>query len=220
MEEGDKIKVLLLLIQNVDVFAWSPYEVPRVDLEFIMHKLNVDLSFPSKKQKPRRSGKEHVEAVRSEVRRLRDAGAIKEWLANTMVVKKKNGNWRVCVDFTDLNQACPKDLFSMPKIDQLVDATYGHPRMSFLDAFQGYHQIAPAPEEQEKTVFISPDANYHYIVMPFGLKNAGAIYQRMMTRMIRDKIGRTVEVYIDDMVVKSKQENRHVEDLQGTFEVL
>ena len=221
MEEGDKIKVLLLLIQNVDVFAWSPYEVPRVDLEFIMHKLNVDLSFLSKKQKPRRSGKEHVEAVILEVRRLRDAGAIKEaffpeWLANTVAVKKKNGNWRVCVDFTDLNQACPKDLFSMPKIDQLVDATYGHLRMSFLDAFQGYHQITPAPEEQEKTVFISLDANYHYIVMPFGLKNAGAIYQRM----IRDKIGRTVEVYIDDMVVKSEQENRHVEDLQGTFEVL
>ena len=108
MEEGDKIKVLLLLIQNVDVFAWSPYEVPRVDLEFIMHKLNVDLSFLSKKQKLRRSGKEHVEAVILEVRRLRDAGAIKvaffpEWLANTVAVKKKNGNWRVCVDFTDLN---------------------------------------------------------------------------------------------------------------------
>ena len=94
----------------------------------------------------------------------------------------------------------------MPKIDQLVDATYGHPRMSFLDAFQGYHQIALAPEDREKTTFISPDANYHYEVMPFGLKNAGATYQRMMTRMFQEKIGCTVEVYIDDMVVKSKQE--------------
>ena len=94
----------------------------------------------------------------------------------------------------------------MPKIDQLVDATYGHSRMSFLDAFQGYHQIALATKDQEKTTFISPNANYHYTVMPFGLKNAGATYQRIMTRMFWDKIGHTAEVYIDDMVVKSKQE--------------
>ena len=122
MKEGDKIKMLLFLIQNVDVFAWSPYEVPEVDPEFIIHKLNVDPSFLPKKQKPRRSTKEHVEAMRSEVRRLKEAGAIREafflkWLANTVVVKKKNGKWRVCVDFMDLNRACPKDPFPMPKID-------------------------------------------------------------------------------------------------------
>ena len=124
------------------------------------------------------------------------------------------------MDFTDLNRACPKDPFPMPKIDQLVDTTYGHPRMSFLDAFQGYHQIALAGEDQEKTTFISPNINYHYIMMPFGLKNVGAIYQWMMMRMFQDKIGHMVEVYIDDMVVKSKQEARHVEDLRGVFEVL
>ena len=108
----------------------------------------------------------------------------------------------------------------MPKIDQLVDATYGHPMMSFLDAFQGYHQIALTAEDQEKITLISPDTNYHYIVIPFGLKNAGAIYQRMMTRMFQDKIGWMVEVYIDDMVVKSKREAQHIEDLQRVFEVL
>ena len=108
----------------------------------------------------------------------------------------------------------------MPKIDQLVDATYGHPRMSFLDAFQGYHQIALVAKDQEKTAFISLDANYHYTVMPFGLKNAQATYQRMMTRMFRDKIRHTIKVYINDMVIKSKQEVRHVEDLQGVFEIL
>ena len=139
---------------------------------------------------------------------------------NTVGVKKKNGKFRVCVDFTDLNRACPKDPFPMPKINQLVDATYGHPRMSFLDAFQGYHQIALAPEDQGKTAFISPDANYHYTVMPFELKNAGATYQQMMTRMFQDKIRRTMKMYIDDMVVKSKQESQHIKDLQGTFEVL
>ena len=101
----------------------------------------------------------------------------------------------------------------MPMIDQLVDSTYRHPRMSFLDAFQRYHQIALAPKDREKTAFISPDVNYHYTMMPLGLKNARATYQRMMTRMFRDKIGRMVEVYIDNMVVKSKQEVWHIEDL-------
>ena len=107
MKEGDKIKMLLFLIQNVDVFAWSPYEVPRVDPEFIVHILNVDPSFPPKKQKPRRSAKEHVEAMRSKVWRLKEAEAIREaffpkWLVNTVVVKKNNGKWMVCVDFTNL----------------------------------------------------------------------------------------------------------------------
>ena len=140
MRDKDRVEMLLFLVRNMDVFAWNLYEVPRVDPEFIVHKLNVDPLFISKKQRPRRLAKEHVETVRQEVKRLKEAGAIKEiffpkWLANTVVVKKKNGKWRVCVDFTDLNQACPKDPFPMPKIDQLVDATYGHPRMSFLDAF-------------------------------------------------------------------------------------
>ena len=178
-----------------------------------------------KKQKPRRSAKEHVKPIRQEVKKLKEARAIKEvffpeWLANTVVVKKKNGKWRVCVDFTDLNRACPKDPFLMPKIDQLLDATYGQPKMSFLDAFQGYHQIALATEDQEKMVFISPYANFHYTVMLFGLKNAGATYQWMIMRMFRDKIGRMVEVYIDDMVVKRKWEVQHIDDLKEVFEVL
>ena len=93
-----------------------------------------------RKQPPRRLSKEHAEAMREEVTKLKQAGTIKEvfypeWLANTVVVKKKSGKWRMCVDFTDLNKAYPKDPFPMPKIDQLIDATIGYPRMSFLDAF-------------------------------------------------------------------------------------
>ena len=100
----------------MDVFAWSPYEMPGVDPEFIVHKLNVDPSFPPKKQKPRRSAREHIEAIRSEDQKLKEAEIIKEiyfleWLANTVVVKKKNDKWRVCVDFMNLNRACPKDPF-------------------------------------------------------------------------------------------------------------
>ena len=129
-----------------------------------------------------------------------------------VVVKKKSGKWRVCVEFTDLNKACPKDPFPMPKIDQLVDATVGHPRMSFLDAFQGYHQIPLALDDQEKTAFVTPVGNYHYKVMSFGLKNAGSTYQRMMTRMFESLLGKNIEIYVDDMVVKSKMVSEHLED--------
>ena len=105
-----------------------------------------------KKQPPQRPSKEHADAMREEVMKLKKVGVIKEvfypeWLANTVVVKKKSGKWRVCVDFTDLNKACSKDSFPMPRIDRLVDSTVGHPRMSFLDAFQGYHQIPLAVDD-------------------------------------------------------------------------
>ena len=126
----------------------------------------------------------------------------------------------MCVDFTDLNKACPKDLFPMPQIDQLVDATVSHPRMSFLDAFQGYHQIPLALDGQEKTVFVTPIRNYHYKVILFGLKNAGLTYQQMMTKMFEPQLGRSIEVYIDDMVAKSKVATEHVGDLTNIFEIL
>ena len=143
-----------------------------------------------------------------------------KWLANTVVVRKKNGKWRVCVDFTNLNKACPKDHFPMPWIDQLVDATVGHPRMNFLDTFQGYHQIPLALGDQEKTAFVTPTRNYHYKVMFFGLKNAGSIYQKMMTRMFELELGKNIEVYIDDMVVKIKVVSELVGDLKNIFEIL
>ena len=130
------------------------------------------------------------------------------------------GKWRVCVDFTDLNNACPKDSFPLPRIDRLVDATVGHPQMSFLDAFQGYHQIPLALEDQEKMAFMTPVGNYHYKVMPFRLKNVGSTYQRMMTRIFKPQLGKVIEIYIDDMVVKSKVASEHVEDLEVIFSIL
>ena len=101
----------------------------------------------------------------------------------------------------------------MPRIDQLVDATVGHLRMSFLDAFQGYHQIPLALDDQEKTAFVTPIGNYHYKVMPFDLKTTGSTYQWMMTKIFKPRLGRNIEVYIDDMVVKSKVVSEHVGDL-------
>ena len=142
----EKEELMGFLRKNIDVFAWDTYDTLGIDSNFICHHLNVNPSATPKKQPPQCPSKEHAEAVRDEVRKLKEAGAIKEvfyleWLANTVVVKKKSGKWRVCVDFTDLNKACPKDPFPMPRIDRLVDATVGHSRMSFLDAFQGYYQI-------------------------------------------------------------------------------
>ena len=124
------------------------------------------------------------------------------------------------MDFTNLNKACPKDPFPMPRIDQLVDATVGHPCMSFLDAFQRYHQIPLALNDQEKTTFVTPIGNYHFKVMPFGLKNAKSTYQRMMTRMFESRLGKNIEVYIDDMEVKSKAVSEHMGNLRDIFEIL
>uniref|UniRef100_A0A2N9FB44 Integrase catalytic domain-containing protein n=1 Tax=Fagus sylvatica TaxID=28930 RepID=A0A2N9FB44_FAGSY len=223
---GDhRTQLLTLLEEYQDVFAWTPYEAPGVDPEFASHALNVSPEYKPVVQKARRTAPQHAEAVREEVERLLKVGAVREilypqWLSNTVVVKKKNEKWRVCVDFTDLNKACPKDPFPLPKIDQLVDSTAGHERMSFLDAFQGYHQIALRKEDQEKTAFITPRGIFCYKVMPFGLKNAGATYQRMVTKMFSELLGKTVELYIDDMVVKSVKSTDHVGDLRKVFEIL
>ena len=115
----EKEQLVEFLRKNVDVFTWNAYEARGVDPNFIYHHLNVNPSITPKKQPPRRPSREHTEAIRNEVAKLKQAEAIKEvfypqWLANTVVVKKKTGKWRVCVDFTDLNKACPKDPFPMP----------------------------------------------------------------------------------------------------------
>ena len=106
-----------------------------------------------------------------------------EWLANIVMVKKANGKWRMCIDFTDLNNACRKDSFPLPKIDQLMDSTARHKLLTFMDAFSRYNQIQMAKEDQEKTAFITSQGLYCYRVMPFGLKNAGATYQRLVNQM-------------------------------------
>uniref|UniRef100_A0A2N9ESE1 Uncharacterized protein n=1 Tax=Fagus sylvatica TaxID=28930 RepID=A0A2N9ESE1_FAGSY len=157
--------------------------------------------------------------------KLLTAGFIREvfypdWLANVVMVKKANGKWRMCVDFTDLNKACPKDSFPLPRIDQLVDSTAGHRLLTFMDAFSGYNQIMMDESDQEKTSFITSKGLFCYRVMPFGLKNAGATYQRLMNKMFHHQIGRNMEVYVDDMLVKTKDDMKHLEDLKETFETL
>ena len=136
-----------------------------------------------------------------------------------MVVKKKNGKWRVYIDFMNLKKACPKDSYPLPKIDQLVDVTAGYERMSFLDAYSGYNQIRMNEKDRIHTAFITERGLYYYKIMPFGLKNAGAMYQRLINQMFSKHIGRKVEAYIDDMVIKSKKSKDHVKDMEEIFDV-
>ena len=143
-----------------------------------------------------------------------------DWLANVVMVPKKRGTWRVCVDYTNLNDACPKDSFLLPQIDQIVDSTSGNGMLSFLYAFIGYHQIPMFCLDQEKMAFITPHRLYYYNIMPFGLKNVGATYQRLMTKIFKPLMGRTVEVYIDDIIVKSKTYTKHVQQLEKAFSLM
>ncbi|XP_058202708.1 uncharacterized protein LOC131317152 [Rhododendron vialii] len=213
------------LMRNIEVFAWTPQDMPGVDPSFAMHSLNVDPSRRPVVQKVRRSSSAHIEAVMTEVDQLLEAGVIREvlyptWLANPVVVPKKNGKLRVCVDYTDLNDTYLMDRFPLPRIEQMVDAMTGCEHLSFMDAYRGYHQIALDSEDQEKTTFISPRGTYCYKVVPFGLKNAGATFQRSITKMFPGMLGKTVEAYIDDLVCRSTFARDHLRDLGEVFAVL
>ena len=134
------------------VFAWSPADMPGVSPEVSQHHLCISPDVRQVKQKPRRLAPERQQVVREEVKRLLAAGFIEEakyprWLSNVVLVKKPSGSWRMCVDYTDLNRACPKDCYPLPQINQLVDATTGHAYLSFMVAFSGYNQIRKAPED-------------------------------------------------------------------------
>ena len=122
--------------------------------------------------------------------------------------------------FQGLEQSLPKRQFPLPRIDQLVDSTAGHKLPTFMDVFSRYNQIVMDEDDQEKTSFITSKGLFCYRVMPFGLKNAGATYQRLMNKMFHNQIGRNVEVYIDDILVKTKDEDKHVDDLEETFKTL
>ncbi|GFY99328.1 hypothetical protein Acr_13g0007290 [Actinidia rufa] len=179
------------LKKNSDVFAWSQGDIPGIDLKVAMHKLFTNPKHSLVRQKRRKFAPERLKVIEDEVNKLTKANVVREahysdWLANVVVAPPKGRKWRVCVDFTDLNKACPKDSFSLPKIDLIVDATSKH----------------------------------ELLIMPFGLKNAGATYQRLVNKMFKEHIGKTMEVYIDDMLVKSLQAADHIAHLEEAFGIL
>nr|AAO19368.1 putative polyprotein [Oryza sativa Japonica Group] len=225
MGEEEAKNILEVLKKNIDIFAWGPDEVGGVSADLIMHHLAVKPDAKPRKQKLHKMSANRQEAAKAEVKKLLKAGVIQEidhpeWLANPVLVRKSNGKWRMCVDFTDLNKACPKDDFPLPRIDQLVDSTVGCELMSFLDAYSGYHQIRMNPADIPKTAFITPFGTFCHLRMPFGLKNAGATFARLVYKVLYKQLGRNVEAYVDDIVVKSRKAFDHASDLQETFDNL
>jgi hypothetical protein len=214
--------LLRFLFNNKDVFAWSANDICGVNKDIIEHSLNVDPAFRPRKESLQRMSDDKDEGARSEVKRHMSACVIREvtyldWLANTVMVKKANGKWRMCIDFTDLNKACPKDEFLLPRIDSLVDAAATLELMSLLDCYSGYHQIWMKEEDEPKTSFITPSGTYCYLRMPEGLKNAGGSFSRMTAKVLHFQIGRNELTYVDDIIVKSTKQENHVTDLQETF---
>ncbi|XP_019194876.1 PREDICTED: uncharacterized protein LOC109188702 [Ipomoea nil] len=217
-------EIVRVLQEHRLVFAWGPEDMPGVDRSIISHRLAVDPEHRPVVQKKRYLANDRREFVKKEVSTLLAAGHVREvkypeWLANVVLVPKPPA-WRMCVDYTDLNKAYPKDPFPLPRIDQLVDETAGSVLLSFMDAFRGYHQIFMHPADEEKTAFLTPDGVYCYQVMPFGLKNAGATYTRMVARLFQHLLGKSMAAYVDYMLVKSREEDKHAEDLADCFKVM
>jgi hypothetical protein len=199
--------------------------MPGIPREVAEHSLDILPHSRAVQQWLRRFDEERRRAIRAELRKLLEAGFIKEvfhptWLANTVLVKKKNGKWRMCVDYTSLNKACPKVPFPLSCIDQIVDSTAECELLCFLDAYSEYHQIKMKESDQLTTSFITPFEMYCYVTMPFGLRNAGATYQQCMQHVFEDHIGRTVEAYVDDIVVKTRKADDLVSDLRIVFSCL
>ncbi|XP_074290338.1 uncharacterized protein LOC141617067 [Silene latifolia] len=214
-----------LLVEYKDIFAWSYKEMLGLSPKIAVHRLAIRKRISPRKQSQRRFRTELIPEIEKEVNKLIEAGFIREvryptWIANIVPVRKKNGQLRVCVDFRDLNDACPKDDFPLPVTELMIDATTGHEALSFMDCTAGYNKIQMALEDQEATTFRTPKGIFCYTVMSFGLKSAGATYQRAMQKIFDDMLHKKIECYVDVVVVKSKKRKDHVKDLQTVFERL
>jgi hypothetical protein len=218
----DEEKLISWLSRNKDVFAWSALDLVRVSHTIIEHGLGIDPSVRPKKQRLRKMSNEKTEATKAEVHRLLEANFIEPiayptWLTNVVMVQKKSGKWRMCIDFTSLNKACPKDNSLLPRIDKIVDSTAGCEVMSLLDCFSGYHQIYMKEEDKASTSFITPFGTYCFIRMLEGLKNAGSTFSCLTKRVLESQVGRNIFTYMDDIVVASKNKEDHLADLAETF---
>ena len=146
-----------VISRHLNAFAWSASDMPGIDPDFLCHHLSMDTTVRPVRQRRRKFNEERQLVVREETQKLLKAGHIREiqypeWLANVVLVKKANGKWRMCVNFTDLNKACLKDSYPLPSIDALVDSAFGNKVLSFLDAFSGYNQIKMHPRRKQNCV--------------------------------------------------------------------
>ncbi|KAI0526805.1 hypothetical protein KFK09_002396 [Dendrobium nobile] len=225
LSEGETKDLIQLLSEFRDCFAWTYDEMPSLPTEVEVHKKGVRHDAIPVKQASRRMHLEIEQQVISEVKKLAEARFIREeqypsWVASVVPVRKKNGQIWIYVDYRDLNKACPKDEFPLLIPELMVDIASSHAIFSFMDGSSGYNQIKMDPKDERNTAFRIPIGIFCYKVMPFVLKNAGATYQRAMSRIFDDLIHNQVECYIDDLVVKSKVKEAHLYDLRVVFERL
>ncbi|KAG8492013.1 hypothetical protein CXB51_015340 [Gossypium anomalum] len=197
-------------------------DMPGLSTDIVVHRLPIRQECKSFQQKLQRMRPDIILKIKDEVKKQFDARFLQEvkyseWVANIVPVPKKDGKVRMCVDYRDLNKASPKDNFSLPHIDTLVDNTAGYSLFSFMDGFSGYNQIKMHLEDMDKTTFITLWGTFYYKVIPFGLKNAGATYQRAMVNLFHDMMHKDIEVYVDDMIAKSQTEKEHIEVLRKLF---
>jgi hypothetical protein len=198
--------------------------MPRVPRELIEYELHLDPKAKPMKQRLHHFAQDKKDVIKRDIARLLDVNFIKEvyhpdWLANLVLVPKKNKDWRICVDYTDLNKACKKDPFGLPRIDQVVDSTVGCSLLRFLDCYSVYHQIS-LKEDQIKTSFITPFGIFCYTTMSYGLKSAGATYQSGMQWSLHSQLGHNVEAYVDDVVITTREDEGLICDLAETFDNL
>src|ERR1700728_657130 len=224
LDAASKAKLITVLKENKECFAWSYKELTGLSRDLVEHKLPIKSNCKPFKQLPRKMSPETILLVKKEIQNLLNAGFIRtaryvEWLSNIVPVIKKNGKIRVCIDFRNLNTATPKDEYPMPVVDMLVDSSAGHKIMSIMDGHSGYNQICIAKEDVHKTAFRAPGnlGTFEWVKMPFGLKNAGATYQRAMNTIFHEIVGGFLECYIDDIIVKSESIDDHVEHLKIAF---
>ncbi|KAJ4719042.1 Retrovirus-related Pol polyprotein from transposon opus [Melia azedarach] len=213
------------LTEYSDVFAWRHSDMLGISPSIISHQLNMDPIHRPIRQKQRAFNQERYDAIEEKVDKLLHTGFIREakypdWVSNVVLVRKLNGKWYMCVDFTDLNKACPKDSFPLTWIDQLVDATAGHELLSFINAFSGYNQVKMYAPDEEGTSFNTNKGLYCDMVMPFGLNNVGVTYQRLVNKLFKEHIGKNMEIYVNDIITKSMKIADHVSHFRGTFDVL
>ena len=215
-----KQQIIDVLKEYKDCFAWDYTEMPRLDRSVVEHRLPIKSGFRPHQQPARRCNPNILPDIKAEITKLIEAKFIRqcryaEWISNVVPVYKKNGKLRVCIDFRNLNKATPMDGYPMPIADLLIDAAAGHQIISFMDGNAGYNQIFMAEEDIPKTAFRCPGhvGLFEWIVMTFGLKNAGATYQRAMNFIFHEYIGILVEIYIDDVVIKSGDITKHLADL-------
>jgi hypothetical protein len=199
--------------------------MPGIPREVIEHHLKIHPDAKPVRQKPRKQSIERQNFIHELVRKLLQAGFIEEvyhpvWLANPVVVPKVNGKLRMCIDYTNLNKACPKDPYPLPRIDQIVDSTSGCDLLSFIDAYSGFHQIKMAKADRKHTTFVTVDGLYCYVVMPYGLLNALPTFARAMNITLGDLVRDIVEVYVDDIIVKTRESNSLLENLAQVFDKL